>query len=362
LPFLAFNQLNWFKADSGLGNYISAIKHYQRYKMLTDSNYRFTNSKHTSFLQIEFETEKKNNDLQLQAKDIQLLKNKEQLQHSEVLAAQTSRNMFIGGSCMLMLLLAVGYNRYRLKQHVNMRLQAQQDEINKQNSSLQLLNVKQGKLLAEKEWLLKEVHHRVKNNLQIVMSLLNTQSAYLENNAALEAITESQNRVRAIALIHHKLYSSSNVAVIKMPGYIADLISNLSDCFDAGKRRIRFEQLVDPVELDPTQAVPFGLILNEAVTNAIKYAFADGDGVIVVALQHTSNNKVLLTISDNGIGLPDTFDVRKATSLGMEMMKALSKQLGGAFNIKSTQGVTISIEFKIEEVRHETTADSDQTL
>ncbi|SEO64249.1 Two-component sensor histidine kinase, contains HisKA and HATPase domains [Mucilaginibacter gossypiicola] len=360
LPFLAQNQLYWFKADSGLGKYASAIKHYQRYKMLVDSNYRFANNKHTAFLQIEFETEKKNNDLQLQAKDIQLLKNTEQLQRSQVLAAQTSRNMFIGGSCMLALLLAVGYNRYRLKQHVNMKLQVQQDEINKQNHALQQLNSKQEGLLTEKEWLLKEVHHRVKNNLQIVMSLLSTQSAYLENNAAaLEAITGSQNRVSAIALIHHKLYSSSNVAAIKMPTYVADLVDNLRDCFDTGKRRIRFELLIDPIELDLTQAVPFGLILNEAITNAIKYAFQDGGGIINIGLHRSNNNSVLLTIADNGKGLPENFDLRKATSLGMEMMKALSKQLGGSFTIKGLAGVTIAIEFQIEELRRKTTLESD---
>ncbi|MDB5147697.1 MAG: hypothetical protein JWQ57_1717 [Mucilaginibacter sp.] len=358
LPFLAQNQLNWFKADSGMGKYQDAIKHYQRYKMLTDSNYRVANNKHTSFLQIEFETEKKNKDLLLQAKDIQLLKNKEQLQRSRFLAAQAGRNLLIGGSVMLLLLLGVGYNRYRLKQRSNVQLQAHQDEINKQNQSLQLLNHKQEKLLNEKEWLLKEVHHRVKNNLQIVMSLLSTQSAYLENNAAIEAITESQNRVQAIALIHHKLYSANNVASIYMPSYITDLIHNLTDCFDSAACRIRFEQVIEPIHLDLTQAVPFGLILNEAITNAIKYAFSCKDGQIIIALQRVGEDGLILTVTDNGKGLPADFDLKTATSLGMEMMKALSKQLGGTFKIQNNAGVTISIEFKIEKVRHDSEAES----
>jgi len=358
LPFLAQNQLNWFKADSGMGKYQDAIKHYQRYKMLTDSNYKVANNKHTSFLQIEFETEKKNKDLQLQAKDIQLLKNKEQLQRSHFLAARASRNLLIGSSVMLLMVLGVGYNRYRLKQRSNVQLQAQQHEINKQNQSLQMLNHKQQKLLDEKEWLLKEVHHRVKNNLQIVMSLLNTQSAYLENNAALEAITESQNRVQAIALIHHKLYSANNVASIYMPSYVTDLVRNLGDCFDSAGRGIRFEQLIEPIHLDLTQAVPFGLILNEAITNAIKYAFGCGGGQIIIALQRVGEDGVILTITDDGKGLPAGFDLKTTTSLGMEMMKALSKQLDATFKIQSNAGVSISIEFKIEKVRRDSGTES----
>lgn len=359
LRFLASNQLDWFKADSGMGRYPSAIKHYQRYKMLTDSAYRVANNKHTSFLQIEFETDKKNTELQLQAKDIQLLKDKEQLQHSRFMAAQTSRNMFIGGSVMLLLLLGVGYNRYRLNRRSNQQLRAHQNEINKQNESLQLLNSKQEKLIDEKQWLLKEVHHRVKNNLQIVMSLLSTQSAYLENNAALEAITESQNRVRAIALIHHKLYSTDEVASIYMPSYVSDLVHNLGDCFDAAGRCIRFEQLVEPIQLDLTQAVPFGLILNEAVTNAIKYAFEREGGQIIIALQLVGQNDVMLTITDNGKGLPADFDLKKATSLGMEMMKALSKQLRGTFKVQNTAGVTLTVEFRIEKVRYNSEVEND---
>jgi two-component sensor histidine kinase len=359
LPFLAQNQLNWFKADSGMGRYQSAITHYQRYKMLTDSVYRTANNKHATFLQIEFDTEKKNKDLQLQAKDIQLLKNKEQLQHSRFIAARADRNLLIGGLLMLLLALGVGYNRYRLNRRSNQQLQVHQNEINKQNESLQLLNGRQQKLLTEKEWLLKEVHHRVKNNLQIVMSLLSTQSAYLENNAALEAITESQNRVRAIALIHHKLYSTDEGASIHMPSYVTDLVHNLGDCFDTAGRRIRFEQLIEPVYLDLTQAVPFGLILNEAVTNAIKYAFDCEGGQIIIALQMVGQNDVILTITDTGKGLPADFDLKAATSLGMEMMKALSKQLDGTFKVQSNGGVTLTIEFRIEKVRYDSVVESD---
>ena len=247
------------------------------------------------------------------------------------------------GSVMLLLLLGVVYSRYRLKQRSNIQLQSKQHEINQQNIRLQ-------RLITEKDWLLKEVHHRVKNNLQIVMSLLSTQSAYLENTAALNAISESRNRVQAISLIHQKLYSTSNVASIDMQTYISDLINYLNDCLDASSQGIRFEQLVEPVKIDLGQAVPLGLILNEAITNAIKYAFEGNGGSIIIALQLISNENLLLTITDNGKGLPVDFDVKNTSSLGMEMMKALSKQLGGSFQVKGNPGVTITVEFQIEKV------------
>jgi two-component sensor histidine kinase len=257
----------------------------------------------------------------------------------------------VAGSVMLFLLLGALYNHYRLKQQSNKQLQSKQQEINRQNMRLQ-------RLITEKDWLLKEVHHRVKNNLQIVMSLLSTQLAYLENTAALNAISESRNRVQAISLIHQKLYSTSNVASIDMQTYISDLINYLNDCLNASSRGIRFEQLVEPIKIDLAQAVPLGLILNEAITNAVKYAFTGHGGDIIIALQLMINENLLLTITDNGKGLPANFDIKNTSSLGMEMMKALSKQLDGSFQVKSNHGVTITIEFQIEKVLNHIQAES----
>src|SRR5262249_22759774 len=129
-------------------------------------------------------------------------------------------------------------------------------------------------LLKEKEWLVREIHHRVKNNLQIVMSLLNSQSAYIDNEPALTAIHDSQHRVQAMSLIHQKLYNSENLSSIEMSNYIRELAYNLRDSFNAGKH-IRFNFNIESIEMDVSQAVPVGLILNEAITNSIKYAFPD---------------------------------------------------------------------------------------
>jgi two-component sensor histidine kinase len=126
----------------------------------------------------------------------------------------------------------------------------------------------------EKEWLMKEIHHRVKNNLQIVISLLSTQSNYIDNDIAYNAIRESQHRMQAISLIYQKLYQSENLARVDIRSYIAELVTYLRESFDTDPR-IRFELDIVPLDLEVTRAVPLGLILNEAITNAIKYAFPD---------------------------------------------------------------------------------------
>jgi two-component sensor histidine kinase len=343
LSFLSMNQLWWFKADSGMGRYQSAIKHYQQHKFLSDSIFSLAKSKQAAIIDMNYKTEKKDKDLLLKSKNIELLNKQALLDKNSLRSEQITRDFLLIGSAMLLLLLGIGYNRYRLKQHTNLQLQTKQAEINAQNLVLE-------NLVIEKDWLLKEVHHRVKNNLQIVMSLLSTQSAYLENTAALDAIAESRNRVQAISLIHQKLYSSNNVASIDLSAYISDLVNYLQDCLDTSARNIRFELLIEPVRIDIAQAVPLGLIMNEAITNAIKYAFDEDGGEIIVALQMIGSENLLLTISDNGKGLSENFDIKNATSLGMEMMKALSKQLGGEFKIKNSKGVTIMIEFQFEKV------------
>ncbi|XHR92640.1 sensor histidine kinase [Mucilaginibacter sp. UC70_90] len=248
----------------------------------------------------------------------------------------------------LLIVLGGAYVGYWQKQLNNKRLQLKEKKISEQNQMLQHLTADKNRLLDEKDWLLKEVHHRVKNNLQIVMSLLNTQSAFLKNNAALAAIRESQNRVQAIALIHQKLYSSSNVAFIDIAVYINELVNYLADCYDAHERGIRFEQQIERVKMDVAQAVPVGLMLNEAITNAIKYAFPHRRGYINISLGTLDDNNIMLSIADNGIGLPQDFDIKEASSLGMEMMKALSKQLGGNFKMENNEGVAITLVFRAE--------------
>ena len=206
------------------------------------------------------------------------------------------------------------------------------------------------KLLNEKEWLMKEIHHRVKNNLQIVISLLSTQSNFLDNDVAYKAIRESQHRMQSISLIHQKLYQSENLALVNINAYITDLVTYLHDSFDTGTH-ITFDINVAGMELDVTRAVPLGLILNEAITNAIKYAFPNGrEGVIRISLTENGAGTCILKIQDNGIGMPAATNTGKSRSLGMSLMRGLSKQLGGSLTIETREGLAIIIDFVNEQL------------
>jgi PAS domain S-box-containing protein len=201
--------------------------------------------------------------------------------------------------------------------------------------------------LQEKETLLKEVHHRVKNNLQIISSLLRLQSKQIRDADVLELFQESQNRVRTMALIHEKLYQSDNLAKIDFLEYIRTLIQELSHSYGASKQAIAFKLNIEKVHLEIDIAIPCGLIINELVSNSFKYAFKDYQtGEIDISLvQHSESNSFILTISDNGVGLPQNLDFRKTQSLGLQLVCRLTKQLGGSINLNPSQGTAFQIIF-----------------
>jgi two-component sensor histidine kinase/tetratricopeptide (TPR) repeat protein len=329
-----------FKTDSALNNYLPAIKNFQRYKAMNDSITSLARSKQISELSIKYETEQRK-------KDIKLLQNKQKLQEAAIDRSDTIRNVIIAGALFFLLAAILAYRSYRHKQKSNMKLIGQQEEINQKNSTLQHLLSEKDNFIKEKDWLLKEVHHRVKNNLQIIMSLLSTHSIYLENNDALKAIQESQDRVQSIALIHQKLYSGDNLASINIGDYVSDLVYHLADGFNTVAKNITFVQSIDQIHIDLSQAVPLGLILNEAITNSIKYAFGKSGGQISIHLLKLDEKRIKISIEDNGKGLPEDFSIRSSHSMGMEMMKGLSKQLRGVFAISSNVGTIVSIEFDL---------------
>lgn len=318
-----------FESDSATGNYLGAIQHFKDHKILNDSLFNINRTKQFADLQLKYETDKKD-------KNIKLLTQKSQLQQTRIEYEVFIRYIFIGSLVILSVILGLLYNRYCMKRKTNTILEAKQEEINRQNKKLQLL-------VDEKEWLVKEIHHRVKNNLQIVISLLNTQSAYLENEDALQAIQNSQHRMHAMSLIHQKLYQTENLSSINMSWYITELAEYLKDSFD-NDDNIKFKLSLSPIDLDVAQAVPLGLILNEAISNSIKYAFPERKGIISVLFEEREN-KYLLRIADNGSGLPDDFAAAERDSLGMNLMMGLAEQLDGTFNITSDNGVIITINF-----------------
>ena len=332
-----------FKVDSATGNYLSAITHFNKHKILNDSLFNENKSRQIEELQVKYETGKKE-------ENIDILEQKNQLQQGQLRQAKLTGNLTIGAVILLLIIVALLYNRYRTRQRNNQRLELKQEEINAKNTSLQQLVAEKDKLLDEKEWLVKEIHHRVKNNLQIIISLLNTQTAYLDNEAALTAIRDSQHRMRAMSLIHQRLYQSEVNSSIDMQHYIRELVEYLDDNFNLG-HRIRFDLQMEKIDMDVAQAVPVGLILNEAVTNAIKYAFPDNRiGTITVSMSHTADSNLLLVVSDNGRGLPDGFDITKIKSLGMSLMQGLTRQLNGTFRIINNDGLQITIQFPDEKM------------
>jgi len=327
-------QMSLYKLDSLNGDFKSALAHHKLYKKFSDSLLDYSKNKQIEELRIQYETENKE-------QRIKLLNKETDLQQTALKKSKLLNTLSIWSLVLLVLFLALLYNRYRLKQRTNAELELKEKEINQNNINLR-------HLLDEKEWLLKEIHHRVKNNLQTVISLLNSQSAYLENDMALSAIKNSQHRIHSMSLIHQKLYNSENIATINMPNYIKELVEYLRESFSLGQR-VRFELKIDPLELDVAQAVPLGLILNESITNSIKYAFPDNrTGMIYVTLQATTEDKYLLTIADNGVGFDANISNKKINSFGLSLIRGLSDDLDAAFSMENNNGTILKIEFSKE--------------
>lgn len=329
-----------YKTYSAIGNYRSANIYLIKNKEISDSIFSETKSRQIEELQIQYETAKKE-------RDIKLLNNQNQLQRISVEQANRTKNITLAYVALLLIIVGLLFNRYLIKQRSNRKLEANQRELDQKNLFLETLNGEQDKLLKEKEWLIKEVHHRVKNNLQMVTGLLYSQSIYLEDQTARLAVNDSLRRMQAMSLIHQKLYQDGNTTTIAMPAYISDLVRYLHESFDANNQ-ITFEQNIESLELDVSQAIPLGLIITEGIVNAIKYAFLnERKGSVSLHLQQEGADQLLLKISDNGIGLPAGFDMLEHHSLGLDLMQGLTRQLKGRFLIESNGGVHITVRFPV---------------
>ena len=341
---------NYYQLDSIRGNFKSAMDHYLVAQKIKDSIDNVTKAYQISLLQIENDTQKKNN-------DIDALTRQAQVKDSELKRNQVIQRLIITGSLLLSIITGLIYSRYRLKQRSNTLLLQQKSEIDQQNTELQsLINDKnqliidKDELLQEKDMLLKEVNHRVKNNLQIVMSLLQSQSGYMQNKQAQEAILESQNRVLSIALIHDQLFNTDKVAEIDLASYISDLVHSLDYSINKGSYKVKINCNVDDILLDVSQAIPVGIIMNESVTNALKYGFpGNRTGEIKIVVKQI-DQQIEMQISDNGVGLPVEFSLSRTKSLGINLIKGLTSQLKGTFIINDSDGVSITVKFPIEAI------------
>ncbi|RFM30676.1 tetratricopeptide repeat-containing sensor histidine kinase [Chitinophaga silvisoli] len=327
-----------FTLDSLRGNCIAAIRHYQRFMALSDSMEMVKRDRQLAQLKIEYETEQKDRDLELKEKHISLLIAETSVQKELIKHEATRRHYSYAIGALLLLLLMISSWAYNIKRRANLQLKQQQFEINQQNITLK-------ELLEDRDCLLKEVHHRVKNNLQIVISLLNTQALHLDNETARQALRESRNRMQAISIIHQKLYQSDSFSGVNMHYYLNELLEYLQDSFSIHDM-ITVETNPDFTELDVSQAVPIGLIINEAVTNAIKYALPSTAQPHIHISLRCEDEQVAVSIADNGPGFPADFDPDTSTSFGLNLIIGLVRQLRGKVEFDSSAGLHIKLSFQ----------------
>lgn len=321
-----------FKIDSARQRFRQAIANLQLYNTYNDSLFNREKSEQIESLHVRYNSEKKDENIALLTKQLEL-------QQANLRQSVIIRNSILAGSVLLGMFLLLLYNRYRLKIKSNELLEKKQDEISKQNYSLQLV-------ISEKEWLIREIHHRVKNNFHMVIGLMGKQSSYIKNPEALQALEDSQNRIQTMSLIHQKLYQSENLSTIFMPDYIHELVSFLKSSFDT--EHILFVVHSDSIELDISYSLPIGLILNEAITNSIKYAFPyKRDGKIEITLRYTVGNHMQLIITDNGVGIAERKDANH-NSMGLSLIAGLSEDISGTLSIRNDNGTTIQINFDYE--------------
>lgn len=257
---------------------------------------------------------------------------------------------FMLAVAMLIGLMIYLFIKFRTKQLAREKSRLE-ETVNERTMQLKQSLSEQTALLLEKDVLMKEIHHRVKNNLQVISGLLELQGKSLADEAAREALQEGRNRVRSIALIHQNLYQFENLSSIDLKRFIADLCRQVQSVFQREKKVLLAIDVPD-VHLDIDSAVPLGLILNELLSNSFKYAFEYvPDGEIRVTVRIVSEGRFQLVYSDNGPGLPVNLDLNRATTLGLQLVDDLSRQIGGRVYYETQGGAVFTINFTNREVR-----------
>ncbi len=286
-----------------------------------------------------------------------LYRNQQQLSSYETKLKTHEQELLVGlekkrrtqtewGIAVVILLLLLVFAGLIRQTRARRKLALQNTIIEKQQQDLQ-------KSLAEKDMLLKEIHHRVKNNLTVIGGLLELQSNGINNEEAKAAIAEGQGRVRSIALIHQRLYQHENLAAIEFSGFVKEMLQQVTSIFKQPGQILTTDIQVQETLLDVDTAVPLGLILNELLTNSYKYAFVpDKNGYISISLHTKAAGHFELIYRDNGPGLPEGFNLKKATSMGLRLIHRLSIQLGGGATWHMDEGCVFTISFTDTETRN----------
>ncbi|MBZ5858414.1 tetratricopeptide repeat-containing sensor histidine kinase [Flavihumibacter profundi] len=322
---LAYKELG--TAYAATGDYKNAHTAFLKYDQLKDSVFTADADQRVAKLQTEFEVAQKESTIKSQ--------------ELSILQQKRLQWMILSAAGLLIFSLVVLYRNYQNKQLLNTKLGSLNNDLAQKNAQLDKRN-------AENELLLKEIHHRVKNNLEVVSGLLALQAAQIDHPTGQEVMKATQNRVLSMGIIHQKLYQGSNLAAIEMQDYFKNLSESIADSFNAGDR-INIRCSMQPVELDIDTAIPIGLIANELLTNALKYAFPENRrGEIQISLAKTgAKNEWVFKVADNGIGKPQNSKA-KGTGFGTELVNLLVQQLSGKLSTDTSQGTAISIVFKYE--------------
>mgnify|MGYP002712951849 CR=1 FL=1 len=301
---------------SELGDYKNALKYHELYEQGHTEYLNTIIARKDSELQVKYETAQK---------DMEILN-----QEAKIAQQRKTQWLYIGIAGLLAIILFGMY--FTLK------------NIRKKRKALAVLNTELDAKNRQNELLLKEIHHRVKNNLEMVKSLIALQSAKLEDGASKEAMRASQNRVQSMGIIHQKLYQGENLGSIEMKDYFMNLSEGVLDTFNA-EEKVKIECAMDNLNLDVDTAVPIGLIVNELLTNALKYAFPKGEsGQIKISLAQKDDD-LLLQVSDNGIG--KTTDAKpKGTGFGTQLIQLLTQQLNGTISETHSHGTSVFFSFK----------------
>lgn len=323
VPYRTTAHYNLWQAYDSLDNTEKAYHHVAWYYWLRDSTTRQNFNTQVATLQNEFDTE-------LKTREIELLKNEASLA-SEREKRKSSFNKFLA-ICLFTLVAVSGILIYFL---VRLR-----------NSGKEILHQKQAleKTDKEKAVLLKELHHRVKNNLQIVSSLLNLQSDSVKDAAAQEAFKEGQNRVDAMAMIHKHLYATDELTSVDISTYLDRLVQSLAYSYGFGKKNFILNTDISKEPVDVDIAIPLGLIVNELVSNTFKHAFKEVAMAEITIKLHYDNDQISLLIKDNGKGLPKEFSVEDSASFGLELVQTLVHQLKGRISFENQNGAMFAIE------------------
>lgn len=298
-----------------MGNTAQGLKYYKDYEKLKDKLLNEKIAKNGQRIEAAYQTaEKETQIIKLEADD--------KLNEVRI----TQQKAIIAGSLAILGLMAFMF----------FRVQSKNRQINKQNDIIT-------KALGEKEILLKEIHHRVKNNLQVISSLLGMQSRSIKDAKAKEAILEGKTRVHSMSLIHQNLYQKDNLTGIEMKEYLSKLSKNLYETYSLDRDTITLDTDIDNIKLDVETVIPIGLIVNELITNSLKYAFPNNvEGKINITLKE-QDNQLVLTVTDNGIGLSEDVLVKKVDSFGHSLIRAFRKKLDAELNIRNQNGTTVEL-------------------